>query len=99
MQGSPDIVREDLENNLKMCDGLVLVYGKSEPTWVRHQLRQSRKILSQRDQALAALAIYLGPPQEKQDLALAIPRLFTMDGRTELSAQTLQPFVEQLTRV
>lgn len=98
MQGSPDTLRKDLESNLKTCDGLVLVYGKSEPTWVRDQLRQSRKILNQRDQALAAWAIYLGPPQEKPDLALAIQDLITMDGRTELSAQTLQPFVEQLKR-
>jgi hypothetical protein len=30
-EGSPEKVREDLEANLKVCDGLVLIYGASEP--------------------------------------------------------------------
>ena len=61
VEGSPEKVRQDLEANLKACDGLVLIYGASEPSWVRDQLRQGRKILSQRDRPLAALAIHLAP--------------------------------------
>ena len=64
-EGSPEKVRLDLEANLKACDGLVLIYGASEPSWVRDQLRQGRKILSQRDRPLAAMAICLGPPPQK----------------------------------
>jgi TIR domain len=94
--GSPEKVRQDLEENLKVCDGLVLIYGASEPSWVRDQLRQGRKILSQRDRALAALAIYLAPPPQKQELAVALPDLITLDGRAGVTPEMLGEFVERL---
>jgi hypothetical protein len=97
IEGSPEKVRQDLEENLKACDGLVLIYGASEPSWVRDQLRQGRKILSQRDRALAALAIYLGPPPQKTELAVALPQLITLDGRAGVPPETLRQFVERLT--
>jgi hypothetical protein len=75
----------------------VLIYGASEPAWVRDQLRQGRKILSQRERALAALAIYLSPPDEKQELAVALPELITLDGRAGVNAEALHPFVQRLT--
>ena len=95
-EGSPEKVREDLEANLKACDGLVLIYGASEPSWVRDQLRQGRKILSQRDRPLAAMAVCLGPPPQKTELAVALPGLITLDGRAGISPLMLQRFVERL---
>jgi hypothetical protein len=97
-EGSPERVRQDLEDNLSECDGLVLIYGASEPAWIRDQLRQGRKILSQRERALAALAIYLGPPpQEKKEIAVALPDLLVLDGRTGVNPASLLPFVQKLT--
>ena len=96
-EGSPEQVRQDLEENLKACDGLVLIYGATEPSWVRDQLRQGRKILGQRDRPLAGLAICLGPPPEKLELAVALPELITLDGRDGVTPQMLLPFVERLT--
>jgi hypothetical protein len=96
VEGSPEKVREDLEANLKACDGLVLIYGASEPSWVRDQLRQGRKILGQRDRPLAALAICLAPPPEKMDLAVALPGLITLDGRAGVTPPMLRAFVERL---
>jgi hypothetical protein len=97
LEGSPEKVRQDLEESLKVCDGLVLIYGASEPSWVRDQLRQGRKILSQRAQMLTALAIYLGPPPQKKELAIAMPELITLDGRGGVNPDTLRQFVERLT--
>jgi hypothetical protein len=96
-EGSPEKVRLDLEANLKACDGLVLIYGASEPSWVRDQLRQGRKILSQRDRPLAAMAICLGPPPQKTELAVALPGLVMLDGRAGISSLILDQFVERLT--
>jgi hypothetical protein len=96
-EGSPEKVRQDLEENLKACDGLVLIYGATEPSWVRDQLRQGRKILGQRDRPLAGLAICVGPPPEKLELAVALPELITLDGRDGVTPQMLLPFVERLT--
>jgi hypothetical protein len=64
---------------------------------VRDQLRQGRKILSQRERALAALAIYLGPPEQKSELAVALPELITLDGRAGVNADALRLFVQRLT--
>jgi hypothetical protein len=97
LEGSPEKVRKDLEENLKECDGLVLIYGASEPSWVRDQLRQSRKILSQRQRPLVALAIYLGPPEQKPELAIALPDLMTLDGRAGINVEALHLFVQRLT--
>jgi TIR domain len=97
LEGSPEKVRLDLEDNLTTCDGLVLIYGAAEPSWVRNQLRQGRKILSQREHDLAALAIYLGPPPQKPELAFAMPEIITLDGRVGLNPESLRPFVERLT--
>jgi len=96
LEGSPERVRKDLEENLKECDGLVLIYGASEPFWVHDQLRQGRKIWSQRERELAALAIYLAPPPQKPALGVALPGLITLDGRAGLLSEALRPFVEQL---
>ena len=95
-EGSPEKVRLDLEANLKACDGLVLIYGASEPSWVRDQLRQGRKILSQRDRPLAAIAICLGPPPQKTELAVALPELIMLDGRAGITPLLLDQFVERL---
>jgi hypothetical protein len=96
IEGSPEKVRQDFEDNLKTCDGLVLIYGTSEPSWVRDQLRQSRKVLCQRERDLTALAIYLGPPPQKHELAVALPQLVTLDGRAGITSQSVRPFVERL---
>jgi len=96
-EGSPEKVRQDLEENLKACDGVVLIYGATEPSWVRDQLRQGRKILGQRDRPLAGLAICLGPPPEKLELAVALPEMITLDGRAGVTPAMLAPFVDRLT--
>jgi hypothetical protein len=96
-EGSPEKIRQDLEENLKAVDGLVLIYGSAEPSWIRDQLRQGRKILSQRERDLNAYAIYLGPPLQKHELAVALPQLVTLDGRGGITSESLLPFVQKLT--
>jgi hypothetical protein len=97
VEGSPEKVREDLEASLKACDGLVLVYGDVDPFWVREQWRQGRKILSQREQALLAHALYLGPPPEKLDLQAELSEVIMLDGRQGLRPEVVGQFIERLT--
>jgi hypothetical protein len=96
--GSPDAVRKDFEDNLRTCDGLLLVYGSAGASWVRNQLRQGRKILSQRDEPPSALAIFEGPPPEKTELAVPMPDWVTLDCRGGLDNRVLQQFVQDLRR-
>jgi hypothetical protein len=96
--GDPADVRSDLEGNLLTCDGLMLVYGSTTAAWVRSQLRQCRKVLSQREQPLAALAVYEGPPPEKIGLDLMLPKLQRLDCRNGVSDAPLQAFIRSLKR-
>jgi hypothetical protein len=96
--GSPEAIRRDLEENLGNCDGLLLIYGSSGAEWIRSQLRQGRKIISQRDRPLNALAVYEGPPTTKEDLAVAIPNLLTVDCRHGFDTAALEKFVATLRR-
>lgn len=94
--GSPEEVRSDMEENLLTCDGLMLVYGASSAGWVRSQLRQCRKVISQRDQPLGALAVFEGPPPDKVGLDLMLPNLQRLDCRSGLSDASVKQFLSSL---
>lgn len=94
--GTPEEVRGDLEDNLLTCDGVMLIYGAASAGWVRSQLRQCRKVISQREQPLAALAVFEGPPPDKAGLDLMLPNLQRLDCRSGLDDRSVQPFLHSL---
>jgi hypothetical protein len=92
--GEPDEIRKELEKNLEFCNALIVVYGSSDPLWVKEQLMQARKSLYKRDRPLSALAIYEGPPpQEKGDLGINIRDLRVLDCREGLDKEKLREFL------
>jgi serine/threonine protein kinase len=95
-EGRPDEIRQDLEANLLDCDGLIIVYGEITEQWVREQLRQWRKILYRRDKPLRALAVYEGPPCEKQGLGMRLPKMHVIDCRQGLQADRVRSFLDEL---
>jgi hypothetical protein len=95
-EGRPDEIRQDLEANLLDCDGLVIVYGEITEQWVREQLRQWRKILYRRDKPLRALAVYEGPPSEKQRLGMRLPKMQVIDCRRGLEQDKIRSFLNEL---
>jgi serine/threonine protein kinase len=95
-EGRPDEIRQDLEANLIDCDGLIIVYGEITEQWVREQLRQWRKILARRDKPLRALAVYEGPPREKQRLGMRLPKMHVIDCRGGLQEEKFQAFLNEL---
>jgi hypothetical protein len=95
---SPEGARLDLEGNLRDCDGVVIVYGETSALWARQQVRQARKILSQRDQAPAVFALLDGPPAQKDGLDMLLPSLTTIECRAGFDATKLRPIVAQLRR-
>lgn len=94
--GSPDDIRTDLEENMLTCDGLLLVYGSTTASWVRSQLRQGRKIISQREQPLTAMGVFEGPPLDKVGLDLKLPNLLLLDCRSGMSSAAIRKFVASL---
>lgn len=95
-EGRPDEIRQDLEANLLDCDGLIIVYGEITEQWVREQLRQWRKILYRRDKPLRALAVYEGPPNEKQRLGMHLPKMHVIDCRMGLQEDKVRSFLNEL---
>jgi hypothetical protein len=95
--GTPEEVRTDLEDTLRTCDGVLLIYGATNARWIRYQLQQSRKVIAQRDHPLNALAVCHGPPPEdKGDLGVEIRNLVTLDCRKGIDPKVLQCFVDTL---
>jgi hypothetical protein len=94
-KGSPEEVRKDLEANLRDCDGVVILYGASEPSWVREQVRFGTKVFRQRSNR-PTLAICQGPPPEKGELGLLDPDMLYLDCSGGLAVEALRPFVDRL---
>jgi len=95
-KGEPAEIRKDLEDNLRDCDGVIVVYGETHVTWVRNQLRQGRKILAQREQPLRCLAVCEGPPPEKDEIAFNLPSLRNLNFRRGCDENVLIEFIQCL---
>lgn len=94
-QGRPEEIRDDLRENILLCDGMIVVYGQSESNWVRGQLIEARKAAIHRQKKLHA-AVYEGPPIPKMPLAFKLPRMQVIPCHQGLDEQRLRPFLEEL---
>ena len=93
--GTADAMRADLEDNLKLCDGLVLVYGRSQSTWVRQQLKETIKIKSARERPIAQIVLCQAAPQEeKADPGIKLPNQRVVDCRQGIDAKAQQALME-----
>lgn len=95
-EGSPEDIRKDLEDNLRECDGLMLVYGAASLNWVRSKLRWCRKIVSQRADPPVALAVFDGAPHEQAGVGIEIPGWQWIDCRSGKLDECLQTVVHDV---
>ena len=95
-----EAIRADLEDNLKLCDGLVLVYGNAPSTWIRQQLKETLKIKGARERPLARIALcHAEPNTDKADPGIQLPNQRIVECRLGLDAkarQALTEFVNEL---
>jgi hypothetical protein len=94
--GKASDIREDLEQNLLDCDGVIVIYGCTTVKWVREQLRQCRKILAKRERPLKALAVFEGPPEEKVPLDLRLQNMQILDCRKGINDFVLNTYLKSL---
>jgi hypothetical protein len=98
-KGSPDRILKDLEDNLKECAALLVIYGNSEPDWVRAQLRLYHKLERSRAEAPRLKTILLGPPAPKSERDLGSAGGFNkMDCQKGITVEQLEQFVAELRR-
>lgn len=94
--GAAKEIRENLEMHLKECDGIVIVYGAVSQQWAHAQLIQCRKIRNKRSQPLKALAVYDGPPEDKEDLAFMLPNMHMIHCRSQFQPSKFRPFLRAM---
>ncbi len=56
-------MRKSLESKLAQCDGVMLIFGSTDSSWVENQLLQNHKILGQRDNPPRVVSVYESPPK------------------------------------
>jgi hypothetical protein len=92
---TPEQIRLAQEEQLQTCDGLVLVYGRTLPSWVLSQFAFSRKVLAQRRRGVWG-ALLDGPPHPKADVRLRSPNLLLLECRRGIDPAELERFVDAL---
>lgn len=94
----PGEYQKDLERNLTECDALIIVYGASTSTWVRRHLLESRKALALREpkRPLRALAVFEGPPEEKDGLNMKFGNMRIVDCRKGLCDAEVRRFLDSV---
>ncbi|WP_217577098.1 toll/interleukin-1 receptor domain-containing protein [Mesorhizobium sp. GbtcB19] len=81
-KGLPEDILRDFEETILECSGMVVVFGQSQPTWVRARLRHVSKLGRSRSEApIKVLAVYLHPPREKDELGIVDPQIIWIDGQ------------------
>jgi hypothetical protein len=96
-EGPADQILEDLEENLKECAALLLVYGNSTPPWVRAQLRRYNKLEKSRKESPRLKTILLGPPAPKTDRDLGASGIFTkIDCQNGITTEHLHRILVEL---
>jgi len=76
---------------------LIVVYGQIGAQWVREQLSYYRRI--RRGGAPKALALYEGPPEDKDEVAAALPGMAVLNCRRGIDEVKLRDFLSPLLHV
>lgn len=99
VDASPAEIRDELEENIMECDGLIMLYGEITPRWVREQLRQTARLLAKRrvqNQPLRGLALCTGPPDSRPPANYSFPGMQMIDCRDGFAPEDLRDFIQSL---
>ncbi len=91
----PEQIRLAQEEQLEICDGVVLVYGRAPVSWVQSQFAFTRRALAPRRRGFWG-ALLDGPPADKQDAGVRSPSFRTLNCRAGLDPVALSGFVQAL---
>jgi hypothetical protein len=94
-QDPPDQIRRAQQDQLEVCDGVVLVYGQAPLRWVQSQWAFARRTLAELRRPLRT-AVLDGPPPEKPPIDLRGPGILTLDCRAGFEPRVLGDFVRSL---
>jgi serine/threonine protein kinase len=96
-EGDEAEVREDHEENLRLCDAVLLYYGAGNELWLRRKLREVQKSAGMgRMQPIRAKGIWVAPPATAQKQRLRTREAVIMNQPEEFSPGLLGPFVSTI---
>jgi hypothetical protein len=96
-EGDPAEVRLDHQENLRLCDGLIVYYGDVHELWLRAKLRDVLKIGGYgRTEPIKVKAIYVAPPLNPQKERFRTLEAKVIHGENGLERHLLDGFVEDL---
>lgn len=74
-QTLPDVIREDLEKNLQLCDAVIVLYSDNNLGWVRYQLLQCHRARSKRKEPYKVIAVCDQQQSDKPPVNIQLPDL------------------------
>lgn len=96
-EGDEAQVRRDHEENLSICDGVLLWYGAGNELWLRAKLREVQKSAAfGRRTPIAAKAVLVGPPDTPVKARFRTHEAIVIHQRGAFDAAAMQPFLTQL---
>ena len=90
--GSPNEIRQTMENCMRESDAMVLLYGQVPETWVVQQLLQFRKFRNLKGEPRKGLAVYEGPPSHKESVGMKLADMHILDCRDGTDREQVQRF-------
>lgn len=91
----PALYFRDLKTQLAASNGLVIVYGAAQPSWVQAQHALARKTLALSRKGVWG-AVLDGPPEKKPDHEVRSRSLMLLDCRRGVTPDPLKRFVDTL---
>jgi hypothetical protein len=90
-------VRRDHEENLSICDGVVLWYGAGNELWLRAKLREIQKSAAfGRKKPITAKAVLVAPPDNANKGRFRTHEAIVINQRGTFDPAAMQPFLSQL---
>jgi hypothetical protein len=90
-------VRREHEENLSVCDGVLLYYGTANELWLRRKLREIQKSAAfGRKRPISGKAILIAPPGSTTKQRLRTHEALVIDQQGGFDPAPLKPFLSQL---
>jgi hypothetical protein len=92
---NPSEIQQHLDQQLRNCKAVIVVYDKTSVSWISNQLLYCRKIQGQREQPLV-IAIYNVPSKGKPSPSIYLPNIQNLDCPTPQTKTCLPTFIKAL---
>ena len=96
-EGDEAEVRESHEENLRTCDGVLILYGAGNECWLRRKLRDIQKSPGYgRTKSMPVIAVSMMPPKTPEKVRFRTHGAIMISQWDGFSSDPLQPFISRL---